>query len=53
MSYSDLSQDDQLLTAIKFIAVGTDIPAELQEALGPELTEEVRNPLGVTNGKTD
>jgi len=45
MSYADLSKDDQVLTAIKFIAIGSEIPLELQEELGSELVYEVSNPI--------
>lgn len=51
MSYADLSQDDQVLLAISFVAANTEIPFELRTILGPEIVADILNPIGETDEK--
>jgi len=53
VSYSDLSQDDLVLLAIQYTALGTDIPAEIVEILGEELIQEITNPIGDFSNERD
>jgi predicted dinucleotide-binding enzyme len=49
MSYSELSQDDVVLLAIKFVAVGGEVPSEIVTILGEDLIAEISNPTGETD----
>lgn len=50
MAYSELSEPEQVLVAIGFVANGTDVPYELQELLGDELMQDITYPRGEIDG---
>ena len=42
--YSDLTIEEQIHTAVEFLAMGVSIPRELEEALGPEIMLDLMLP---------
>ena len=52
MSYTELSDEDQIILAAECVGRGVPIPREIKEALGADLISVIENP-GATHEQTN